>query len=273
MSISFFNGDCLQVMKDLPDASIDCFICDLPYGCLRSDTKRTKSEIFDTKARWSNWADRCDWDIPLNLDEFWKNVRRLRRSDNTPCLMFCSTKFGISLINSNLREFRYDLVWNKRRGVSPLSVNTMPMRSHEMVYIFSKAGAFYNRVDIAGDFKAVVRSDKNLAPVAQYGGTVRTPSESKAGFRSALSVINNPTSSRIDGHPTEKPMELYKFLIERYCPVDGVLLDPTAGSFNSCFTAYELGRDAIGIEKDSKFFRKAKERAETMLGSQDIPLC
>jgi site-specific DNA-methyltransferase (adenine-specific) len=67
-----------------------------------------------------------------------------------------------------------------------------------------------------------------------------------------------------DGHPTEKPLELYKWLIERYCPADGTLLDPTAGSFNSCFAGYELNRNCIGIEKDDKFYKKACDRADAL---------
>ena len=80
-----------------------------------------------------------------------------------------------------------------------------------------------------------------------------------------LTILDIGNCHKQGGHPTEKPMALYKFLIDRYCPADGVILDPTAGSFNSCFTAYEMGRDAIGIEKDDGFFKKAKARAEAML--------
>jgi len=263
MSLTIYNGDCLEVMKELPDASVDCFICDLPYGCLVSP----RATCNDKNERIPNAG--CTWDVKLNLELFWEQIKRLRKADNSPCLMFCTTKFGIDLINSNPKEFRYDLVWNKQRGVSFLSANKMPMRSHEMIYIFSKAGAFYNRVDLNEDMIHFIgRTDKNMKAVNRHKPTDKSvqysmskiTAQSKEGVRSALSVINNSTSYTKGGHPTEKPMALYKFLIERYCPIGGVMLDPTAGSFNSCFAAHELGRAGIGIEKDETFYLKAEKR-------------
>jgi site-specific DNA-methyltransferase (adenine-specific) len=174
--------------------------------------------------------------------------------------MFCTTKFGFELFNSNPNEFRYDLVWDKQRGVSFLLANKMPMRSHEMIYVFSKSGAFYNRVDISGNYpQSSGGRDKNGNPSSKYG-TMRKVETLNEGKRCVLSVIQNSTSSTKGGHPTEKPEALYRFLIERYCPADGTILDPTAGSFNSCFTAVALGRKAIGIEKDNTFFNKATKR-------------
>ena len=150
--------------------------------------------------------------------------------------MFCTTRFGIDLINSNPKEFRHDLVWDKQRGVSFLTANKMPMRSHEMIYVFSKAGAYYNRVDLKGD-----------------------------GKRCVLSVIQTPNKTlRKLKHPTEKSMELYRFLMESYCPPGGTMLDPTAGSFNSCFVAYDMDRHGIGIEKDEGFHKKASDRADKL---------
>jgi site-specific DNA-methyltransferase (adenine-specific) len=138
-------------------------------------------------------------------------------------------------MQSNPDEFRYDLVWDKQRGVSPLHVNKRPMRSHEMIYVFSKAGAFYERKDI---------NDGNK--------------------RCVLSVIQQNGIHKKGNHPTEKPCDLYKWLIERYCPPGGTVLDPTFGSGNSVFTAFAMGRSAIGIEKDEAFFKKAVERLNAL---------
>jgi site-specific DNA-methyltransferase (adenine-specific) len=263
MSASLFYGDCLQVMAGLPDKSVDCFICDLPYGCLsvKRGGKR-KGKLKDPNNPNSNIVvvnKPCSWDVPLNLDAFWAQVKRLRKSDSTPCLMFCTTKFGIDLINSNPKEFRYDLVWNKSNAVGFLSANIKPMSSHEMIYVFSKSGAYYKRINIKGDFPAGGggRSTVNFMPIADMPNTGTTI----AGERCPTSVISIANKKRKGGHPTEKSEALYRFLIERYCPADGTMLDPTAGSFNSVFTALEMGRDAIGIEKDEGFFLKAKARA------------
>ena len=251
---TYLKGDCLEVMKGLTDKSIDCFICDLPYGCLSAKTMK-----FERTGNWAGFPSLktvkdCAWDVKIDLVEFWKQVKRLARNDNTPVLMFCTTKFGAELIASNPDWFRYDLVWNKMRGVSFLLSNKMPMRSHESIYVFSKKGAYYNRVDTKG--KPYFKKSKNHTN-EQYG-VERVEGDNK-GTRCALSVINMYGTAGHKGgvHPTAKPCELYTWLIERYCPADGTILDPTAGSFNSVKSAVELNRKAIGIEKNAEFFWKA----------------
>lgn len=256
--IRLFNGDCLQILKDISSNSVDLVICDLPFGCLHT---KPSSEEDLKKYRGGQVAggnQGCSWDVKIDLDAFWKEIKRIRRNDHTPCLHFCTTKYGFELWESNKKEFRYDLVWDKGRGVSFLSANKMPMRSHEMIYVFSKAGAYYNRVDISGDFPQSSGS-RGTNTSRQYGIERRTETIN-LGKRCALSVIENPTSSGSGNHPTEKPVELYKFLIERYCPVGGTVLDPTFGSGNSGLAARELGRKYIGIEKDETFFKKAKDK-------------
>jgi len=265
---TFYNGDCLEVMKDLSDNSIDCFICDLPYGQLAGGNinktllRMDRSGVTGPRATTETGVlSGCPWDVKLDLKVFWEQVKRLAKNDHTPVLMFCNTKFGYDLIKSNESWFRYDLVWDKGHGVSFLSANKMPMKSHEMIYVFSKKGAFYRRVDIKGDFKASGGgrdTDKSI-PNRQYGtqrGKVITDNQGK---RCPLSVIPIRSKSA-GGHPTEKPEELYEWLLKRYVPENGTILDPTAGSFNSCFVADRLGLTAIGIEKDNEFFEKAVKR-------------
>lgn len=237
--IQLLNGDCLEVMKDLSDNSIDCFICDLPYGQL---------------------AGGCEWDVKIDLNEFWIQVKRLAKNDNTPVIHFCNTRFGIDLINSNPNWFRYDLVWNKQQGVSFLLANKMPMKSHEMIYVFSKKGSYYKRVNVKTDKGSYVSWGNGKGDSKQYGvkKTENSAERGHDGERCPLSVINMKNSCiKGTGHPTEKPVELYKWLIERYCPPDGTVLDPTAGSFNCIKACNELGINAIGIEKDKTFYDKA----------------
>ena len=263
-TLTLFNGDCLKIMKDLSANSIDLIICDLPYGCLslKGTTGLMRCEPGrENVPRCDNTNVRgCSWDIKIDLEAFWKEVKRIRRNEHSPTIHFCTTKFGYDLIKSNDNEFRYDLVWDKQRGVSFLSANKMPMRSHEMVYVFSKAGAYYNRIDISGDFKSwkVKREGIPSELSTQYAGVKRNKTEGGDGKRCVLSVIPEMGSNRkTNGHPTEKPVDLYKFLIERYCPVGGTVLDPTFGSCNSGRAAEALGRNYIGIEQDKGFFDKA----------------
>ena len=224
---TFLRGDCLEVMKTLPDKSIDCFLVDLPYGQLSHkalDIPNTENRT--RKACPATVRDACDWDVKLDLTAFWAQVKRLCRNDHTPVLMFCNAKFGFELYASNPSWFRYDLVWDKARGVSFLLANKMPLKSHEMVYVFSKKGAFYKRTD-------------------EHNGK---------DLRCALSVLRCPGRGQ---HPTEKPLELYDWLLRRYCPEGGTVLDPTAGSFNAIAAARALKLKAIGIEKHPKFFWNA----------------
>ena len=250
-TLTIHNGDCLEKMKDISGGTIDLIICDLPYGCLSG----------------GNINSGCVWDVKIDLTKFWEQAKRLLKNEHSPVIHFCTTKFGAELIASNPDWFRYDLVWDKGRGVSFLSANRMPMRSHEMIYIFSKAGAYYNRVDISGNFKSwtVEKKDTSQASTlesTQYQGARKTSGSGGDGKRCALSVIQNKTSSTKGGHPTEKPKELYRFLIERYCPPDGTVLDPTFGSGNSVMTAYEMDRNAIGIEKNKEFYEKLANTIE-----------
>jgi site-specific DNA-methyltransferase (adenine-specific) len=285
VELTLYQGDCLEIMKELPAQSVDLIICDLPYGCLAgggggnsldADIGHKKPSMVDLRTglprgrlggktqSLNSYRNGCQWDVKINLEEFWKEVKRIRKNEHTPCIHFCTTKFGNELINSNPTEFRYDLVWNKENGVSFLSANKMPMRSHEMIYVFSKAGAFYQRIDEIGDFKQWNRPP-NVNKGGCYGNVVKPISEGGDGTRCALSVINmKKNRKKYNIHPTEKLNDLYKWLIERYCPAGGTVLDPTFGSGNSVFTAYTMGRNAIGIEMDDTFFEKAVERLNAL---------
>lgn len=258
MSISFLKGDCLDIMATMPDKSIDCFICDLPYGCLSSSAKTERKRYIggkDTGTVLTSRISGCAWDIPIDLSAFWKQIKRLRRSDNVPTIMFCTTRFGYDLIKSNENEFRYDLVWSKPNAVGFLSANKKPMTSHEMIYIFSKKGSYYDRIDITGDFPKAIggASSATFLPIAGMPNTTAD----NTGKRCVKTVIDVSNKKIRGGHPTQKPYDLYEWLLSRYCPDGGTVLDPTAGSFTSCRVAKDLGYKAIGIEKDPKFFYKA----------------
>ena len=112
--MTLINGNCLEVMKDISDNSIDLLFCDLPYG-----------------------QTSCKWDCLIDLELFWKQVNRICK-DDTAMFFTCSTKFGVTLINSNPKNFRYDLVWVKSSPCGFLNAKKMPMKKHEMVYVFYK---------------------------------------------------------------------------------------------------------------------------------------
>jgi len=121
--MEIYNWDCLEKMKDLETGSVDLLFCDLPYG-----------------------QTSCKWDCLIDLELFWKEVNRVCKI-NAPMFFTCSTKFGVSLINSNPKNFRYDLVWVKSAPTGFLNAKKMPMKKHEMVYVFYRKLPFYNIAD------------------------------------------------------------------------------------------------------------------------------
>ena len=279
-TLTLQHGDCLELMKALPDKSIDLFVCDLPYGCLTGGAGKEKAKRIANVANNHRKAcpptDRgertlgdgtvapagilggCTWDIPIDLAAFWVQVKRLCKNDHTPILMFCTTKFGYELIKSNENWFRYDLVWSKTRAVSFLQANKMPMRSHEMIYVFAKKGANYTRIDYEGDFPAYVGSHSSAKVYNLPKPDKEGYKKVEGGKRCPTSVVQVKTLTNKGKHPTQKPDDLYEWLITRYSKEGDTILDPTAGSFASCFTAQRLGRNAIGMEKDEAFYNKAK---------------
>jgi hypothetical protein len=115
------NGDCLEILKDIPSKSIDLVFADLPYGQVN-----------------------CKWDCKIDLELLWKELLRVAKSDTTPFFFTCTTKFGYELISSNKKMFRYDLVWAKSNPCGFLQAKKQPMRKHEMVYVFYKKQPAYD---------------------------------------------------------------------------------------------------------------------------------
>ena len=222
-------------MKSLPDNSVDLFICDLPYQ-----------------------STSCSWDVKIDLEQFWLQVDRLKKSDNTPIIHFCNARFGFELYNSNPKWFRYDLVWDKTFGVDFLNANKQPLRSHENIYVFSKKGSNYYRKDIEGNFKNtnVGSRPKTFHTCEIFGYKEK---ESNEGKRCVKSVFQFANKKGKGNHPTQKPLDLYKFLIERYSKEGDTVLDPTAGSFTSAVACKELNRNYIGIEINEEFYKKGVE--------------
>jgi site-specific DNA-methyltransferase (adenine-specific) len=247
------------MMKTLPDKSIDLFLCDLPYGCLsakRGGVRIGECPTDDPNGNIVIVNKPCDWDIKIDLEQFWVQVKRLMKNDHTPIIHFCNTRYGHELIASNPDWFRYDLVWEKTNGVGFLSANKQPLRSHENIYVFAKKGATYYRKDITGDFPCVIGGTNKNQSVYGIPDMPNTMADN-TGRRCVKSVITIANKKGKGKHPTQKPADLYEWLIERYSKEGDTILDPTAGSFTSVFTAEKLKRKGIGIEMNEKFYNKA----------------
>jgi DNA modification methylase len=248
-TIELFHGDCLEVMKELPDKSIDLFMCDLPYGVLdkgksdRVNAMNQKKDIYGKlpKPKFGNMDKKVGktfgannaWDVVIPWEPFWNEVKRLRKNAHSVVLFFCQGKFMADAICTNKDEFRLALVWDKKVLTNFFDANRRPCYNHEQILVFAEKSAFYHRVNYEGKCPTTIIRSENLQSIkcrdARY-------------------------------HPTEKPIDLYKRLISWYCPPDGTMLDPTAGSCNSIIAAGILGMNAIGIEKDEFFYNKGIER-------------
>jgi site-specific DNA-methyltransferase (adenine-specific) len=227
-------------MKSLPDKTIDLFVCDLPYGCLNAG---------------------CDWDVKIDLVELWREIERLCRNEHTPVLMFCNARFGAELIQSKPTWFRYDLVLDKEVGVSFLSANRMPLRSHELIYVFAKKSAFYKRIDeyregMPSKYRKPSNPRKNNL-LGHTEGLEQPDYIQEENRRCVLSIIHDRLVKK-KSHPTAKSIAIYRWLISRYSKEGDMVLDVTAGSFNSGRACAELNRSYIGIEKDDKFYNANK---------------
>ena len=240
MSIKTICGNCLYQMKEIQDNSIDLLFCDLPYG--------------ETS---------CSWDCEINLEVFWKEVNRICK-ERTPMFFCCSTKFGVSLINSNPKNFRYDMVWVKSHAAGFLNSKKMPMRKHEMVYVFYRKLPLY---DLSSHKHKFIIEDKienkvldncygENAHIKEYVGEARKATVYDPPLPTSILKFKNDVGL----HSTQKPVELLKWIIKHWSREGDVVLDPTMGSGSTGIACRELNRKFIGIEKDEEIYAKAIKR-------------
>ena len=226
-----YNADCMEVFPLIPDDAVDLVLVDLPYG--QTD---------------------CSWDAIIPFEPMWKQLERLCKP-NAVYLFFCSTKFGIEIINSRPKWFRYDIVWEKCNSVGFLNAKKMPLRAHEMIYVFSDpkySRKTYNP-QMVGDLTERTRKWKDGSQ-SHYNG------------RHPRSVVKYQCrEERL--HPTQKPQELCEWLVNSYSNEGDVVLDFTMGSGTSIHAAKTLKRRYIGIERDETIFEIARRR---IIGEKNI---
>ena len=234
-TINLINDDCLKAMQDLDENSIDLLFCDLPYGVLK-----------------------CGWDCQIDLEQFWIQANRVCK-DSTPIICTCTTKFGNTLINSNPKHFRYDMVWVKSNLTGFLNSRERPLRRHEMVYIFYKSSPkiYTNNIDI--HHKKVVKTSSNRTQTESTAySCVSYNSNSKYEPRLPNSLLEFQAERGL--HPTQKPVGLMEFFLKYFTKVDDVVLDPTMGSGSTGVACQNMDRKFVGIERDPDIFTIAQTR-------------
>ena len=227
------HGDCLELMKDIPDRSVDMILCDLPYG---------------TTA--------CKWDSIIPFEELWKGYCRIIKDDGA-IILFGSEPFTSILICSQISLFRYDLIWDKQKGCDFLNANRKPLRSHENILVFYKKSPTYNKQYWYSTPYKKINGNKKQSSVYHDSHDVDT--ESTDGKRNPLSILSFPRDgNRV--HPTQKPVALLEYLIKTYTNEGETVLDNCMGSGSTGVACVNTNRRFIGIELDDKYFEIAKQR-------------
>lgn len=239
------NIDCHDGLANLEENSVDAVICDPPYNT--------------TSASWDQ--------EPLDWETVWEELRRVGK-EQAPFVMTCSQPFTHKLIRSNFDDFRYTIVWLKRRPSNAINAHRKPMTKHEDIAVFyRKAGAYSPETTELAEPKVNGRSGET----DRYIYNIRESSEqTETGF--PTSVIEAGRDNRTDGssnHPTEKPVKLMAELIKMYSDEGDTVLDFTMGSGSTGVAAVEEGRDFIGFERDDEYFETAKERIEKAKTQKD----
>lgn len=235
--MELLNGDCLEIMPTLEKDSVDLVVVDLPFG-----------------------QTACHWDSIIDMDKMWVQLKRICKS-NATLVFFTTTKFGNKLINSNEKWFRYDLVWQKEKGVGFMSAKRCPLRSHEMIYVFGKPSGgskTYNPQKTEGK-PYIDKRDSRNTPGRVYGNSLVAIPVVNTGERHPLSIQKFKFDKQ-KLHPTQKPVEACEWLIKSYSNEGDVVLDFTMGSGSTGLACKNTNRKFIGIEMDVEIFKTATDR-------------
>lgn len=229
-----YNEDCLVGMAKLPDKSVDMILCDLPYG---------------TTA--------CKWDSIIPFDLLWEQYKRIIKK-NGAIVLTATNPFSSLLINSNLKGFKHEWIWEKERGVGFQIAKYRPMQSHEHILVFTSKGEKVNYYPIKEKRDVPLKtglagSKSNSSPIANLNKGEKVYTD-----KFPLSVLN---FSRDKGfHPTQKPVALFEYLIKTYTNEGELVLDNCIGSGTTAIACQNTNRNYIGYELDKTYYDLALER-------------
>ena len=228
------QGDCLELMKEIADGSVDMILTDLPYG------------ITD-----------CAFDVRIPFEPMWEHFKRVTKK-NAAIVLFSQMPFGAELIMSNRKMFRYEWIWEKSLGVGFLNAKKMPLRCHENILVFYRALPTYNP-----------QFTKGKPYIAKFLGSNNYGKQKSDGIKNHLDGNRYPrdvvyyTSTmgfEENFSPQQKPVALLEYLIRTYTNAGETVLDATMGSGSTGVAAINTGRDFIGFEKEQNFFEISQKR-------------
>lgn len=234
------QGNCLEIMKDIPDESIDMILCDLPYG-----TTANK------------------WDSVIPFDKLWEQYKKIIK-EHGAIVLFNQDPFGAALKTSNKKMYRYDWIWQKHKALGFLNAKKMPLRAFENISVFYKKLPTYNPQMRTG-FKPY-KSTKQGTQTTNYKTKSNKDivSENKNGTRYPINILKYKHD--VGGyHPTQKPVALLEYLVKTYTNEDETVLDNTMGSGSTGVACMNTKRNFIGIEMDSEYYEIADKRIKEAL--------
>lgn len=234
--IDLQQGDCLELMKEVEDKSVDLILCDLPYG-----TTRHK------------------WDSIIPFDKLWEQYNRIIK-DHGAIVLFGSEPFSTELKHSNMKMYRYDWIWQKNRATLFLMAHKRPLIKHELVSVFYKHLPTYNPQ--MGKGKPYKQNGSDKVRNGGFYSEIKYGEIDNDGTRYPTTIIDFPNSNANRYHPTEKPQNILEYLIKTYTNEGDLVLDNCIGSGSTGVACVNTNRQFIGMELNQKYFDIAKKRVE-----------
>jgi len=240
-----YQGDCLELMKELDDKSIDLILSDIPYG-----------------------STACEWDTIIPLELLWKQYKRIIK-DNGAVVLTASQPFTTDLINSNRKWFKYEWIWRKEQGINQMLKNIAPLKIHENILVFGKGKVKY--IPQMVKVRHIVTKRKGV--IDKITNTdLKDYIYNNQGKNYPTSIIYAARELLNRHHPTQKPVALFEYLIKTYTNEGDLVLDSCIGSGTTAIAAIKTNRNYIGMELLQKYVDIANERIERELKQPRLKL-
>lgn len=243
MKLDILTGDCLELLKNIPDKSIDLILSDPPYGTTK-----------------------CDWDSVIPFEPMWEQLNRVIK-DNGAILLFAQSPFDKILGASNIKNLKYEWIWEKTQATGFLNAKKAPMKAHENILVFYKKAPFYNPQKTTGHKPVNSYTKKaNVQNKTEIYGKVKEDisggGETERYPRSVLKFSSDKQKNKLTGliHPTQKPVALLEYLIKTYTQEGEMVLDFAAGSFSTAVACLNTNRNFIGMEINPDYVEIGKKR-------------
>lgn len=240
--IRIFNEDCLTGMKRIPNGTVDMVLCDLPYGTTN-----------------------CSWDAVIPFEPLWEQYSRVLKTNGALALM-AAQPFATDLINSARKRFRYDLVWEKTAPVGFANAKRMPLRSHELVLLFYRKQPTYNPQGLV-KLETPIRKGGPRRGDGVYHDLNKEYLQEYTNY--PRSILRFPFRGRRQ-HPTQKPVELFEYLVRTYTNPGELVLDNCMGSGTTAIACINSDRRFIGFETEARYFDVARRRIESTVSQLRI---